>query len=223
MKRRRNVTYTRAVLPMRKKRRLQIVPYRPRANVSPGELKFHEVTVAAGAAATAGTIVTDSLVKIAQGLTESTRVGRKVTVRKVSVRGSFVLPDTNVQGDATDKIRYIMYLDKQANGATATVANILNTANVDSFLALENKNRFWVLYDKTEDMAAQAGSWDGSSDRYTQQIKHFEFHKKCNIPIEYSSTAGAITEIRSYNLGVLAISERGVTTIDSITRIRFTD
>ena len=49
------------------------------------------------------------------------------------------------------------------------------------------------------------------------------FYKTCNMPIEYDSTTGAITEIRSNNIGVLLLSRNGVCTFGSKFRVRFSD
>lgn len=53
-------------------------------------------------------------------------------------------------------------------------------------------------------------------------VRNGSFYKKCNVPLEFSSTTGAITEIRSNNIGVLLISAEGTAKFDSSIRIRFT-
>jgi len=54
----------------------------------------------------------------------------------------------------------------------------------------------------------------------------FEMYKKCNIPIEYSGTTGAITEIRSNNIFLLASSDGqadDLVTMVGNCRVRFSD
>lgn len=120
--------------------------------------------------------------------------------------------------------RLIMFVDKQANGATATVTDILESANIMSFRNLANSGRFIILMDRTMDMNCNAGGGNGSTTEYGTVETYMSFNKSCNIPIEFSSTTGAITEIRSNNIGILSIaSANNTATLDSKIRIRFSD
>lgn len=123
-----------------------------------------------------------------------------------------------------DTVRVIMFLDKQANGATAAVTDILETASFLSFNNLANSGRFQTLLDKTVTLNYMTLASDGaglvsSANKFTD----FSFHKRCNIPIEFSATTGAITEIRSNNIGVLLISRAASSALFSNIRIRFSD
>ncbi len=187
-----------------------------------GELKFFDLDLDDATIATGGT-VTDSINKIAQGITEVTRIGRKCTIRQINWRYVITLAAQTASGDTSDVVRVIMFLDKQCNGATATVANILESADFQSFNNLGNKNRFRTLSDKTYDLVARAGGGDGTTEDYGEDIVTDSFYKKCNIPIEYNAAAGAITEIQSNNIGVLLISQTGKTGFGSKIRLRFSD
>ncbi len=189
---------------------------------SGGEMKFFDLDLDDATIATGGTI-TDSINKIAQGTTEITRIGRKCTIRGINWRYVITLAASTAAGDTTDVVRVIMYLDKQCNGATATVLDILESADFQSFNNLSNKSRFRTLSDKTYDLVAHAGGGDGTTEDYGEDITTDSFYKKCNIPIEFDSTAGAITEIRSNNLGVLLISQTGKTGFGSKIRLRYSD
>lgn len=193
--------------------------YYGRFSTPGGENKFFDTTVGVATIGTGGTIFSSSLNLIPQGTTESSRIGRKCTVRSLSINGSFFLPGTVTAADGSDVFRLIIYLDKQCNGAAATVTDILETANIYSFNNLANSGRFRILKTKKVSMSATAGN--GTSSMEKQQF--FSFTLNLNLPLEFSSTTGALTEIRSNNLGVLAISQDGKCQMAFTTRIRFSD
>ncbi len=208
--------------------RTRAAPYRravPRRAIPSGELKFHDVDLD-DAGISSGVSVTDSINKIAQGVTESTRVGRKCTIKSINWRYQIKMPQRVDSALGSDTVRVIMYLDKQANGAIAASTDLLETADYQSFNNLGNSGRFLVLHDKTVDMNAQNGYGNGTTNASGELHHSFTFFKKCDIPIEFSSTAGAITEIRSNNIGVFLISKDGTSTgvsFDSKIRLRFSD
>ncbi len=190
------------------------------------ELKFHDVDVDDAAISTAGTIQNGGTINIIpQNTTESGRIGRKCTIRAIGWRYNIRLPAQASMSETSDTVRVLMYLDKQANGATASVAGILETDNYQAFNNLANKGRFLTLYDKVHNiraLSAIAGPVTGQSELVGS------FFKKCNIAIEYDNTAttGVLSTIRSNNLGILLISRDGDNTglaFDSKVRLRFSD
>ncbi len=190
-----------------------------------GELKFFDVSLD-DAVIAAGGVVTDSINKIAQGVTESERVGRKCTIKSVYWNGVLTLPEVLAQATpgAGDRVRLILYLDKQCNGATATQAGILESTAYDSYRNLANSGRFQILLDKKITLNyLTLGSNSAASHSHTQFLRQFSFYKKCNIPIEFDNTTGAITEIRSNNLGILIMDANGLSAIGSRIRLRFSD
>ncbi len=190
------------------------------------ELKFHDVDVDDAAISTAGTIQNTGTINIiAQNTTESTRIGRKCTIRAINWRYSIDLPAQASMSETAEIVRVILYLDKQCNGATATTTNILETDNYQSFNQLANKSRFRILMDRTHTITSPSGIAGPVTG-----LNQYEdsFYTKCNIPLEFdnSATTGALTTIRSNNLGVLLISKTGDATgcaFDSKFRLRFSD
>lgn len=223
---------------MRRKRR----KYRQRRRVVPGftriggyygrfakgsgETKFHDLLTVDGAMTTGGTL-TDipSINLIAQGTTESTRIGRKCNIRNILWKFDIKLAASTDKQDTTDMARVILYLDMQTNGAaTSAVTDILETANYLSFRNLANSGRFKILMDRTYAMNAPAGAGNGTTEDWGEHIIHDEFYKKCNIPLEFSGVTGAITELRSNNIGILTISrDAALTGLNGQMRIRFSD
>ncbi len=194
--------------------------------VSGGELKFFDLDIDDAVVAASGVIAQDSCNKIAQGVTEVQRVGRKCTIKAVNWRYLLILPQQDAQATPApgESIRVIVYLDKQCNGATATNTGILESADFQSFNNLANKNRFTILMDKTHSVNYNTLGSDGAGVISSNQVlKNYQWYKKCNIPIEFDAATGAITEIRSNNIGVLLVSQNGTVGFFSKMRLRFTD
>lgn len=227
-------TTTRAAKPVYAKRRRTGAGYvrtvgfygrfRGRSAGAGGEQKFFDTTFAEATVASAGAITNPSLNLIPQGVTESTRVGRKCVIKKIHFKGELKMPSSATSTLTADRLRVIVFIDKQANGAAATVASILETASIDSFRNLAESGRFLILHDKTSDLNSGSGAGNTAAGVLWGETKRtWRLNKTCNLPIEFSSTTGVITEIRSNNIGVLAISEAGLATLQYTCRVRFSD
>ncbi len=186
------------------------------------ELKFHDVDIDDATIAT-GAIIQAGVNLIAQGVTESTRVGRKCTIRQIGWKWHIKLTGATSAANTSDIVRVMIILDKQANQALPAVLDVLETSNFLSFNNLSNKKRFRTLMDRTYALNASAGGGDGTTEDYGEDSIYDSFHKKVNIPIEFNSTAGAITEITSNNLVILLASENGTSGFTSKVRLRFSD
>ncbi len=123
-----------------------------------------------------------------------------------------------------DVVRVILYLDKQANGAIATVTGLLETADYQSFNNLSNKKRFRTLMDRTYNLGHKLAQTDGTNTGSYPEVNISDtLFKKVNIDIEFDSTTGAIDEQRSNNLCILVISKNAVADIEGKMRLRFSD
>lgn len=185
------------------------------------ELKFHDVDHDDAAIATGGTVI-PSVVLIAQGVTESTRIGRKCVVKKIGWKYE-IFRNASTNPADNDQVRVILFQDKQCNGATAAVLDILETADYQSFRNLANTQRFNILHDKSYDMNAMAGGGDGTTIDQFAFSHHHDFYKVCTIPMEFDGTDGTLGTITSNNIGTLLISEFGNSGMRSKFRIRFSD
>lgn len=195
--------------------------YPTAAGAGTGELKFWDVTVNSAGVGSAG-LVHPSMNLIPQLITESGRIGRKCTIKSINWRMQHQLPGS-ASGLPGETLRVILFLDKQCNGATASVSDILANADYQSFNNLANKDRFRTLMDRVVDINETSGADNGAGSNYLTQVESDSFFMKCDIPIEFSSTTGAITEIRSNNIGVLLISRADTMDFQSEMRLRFTD
>ncbi len=176
--------------------------------------------------------VPGSAVLIGQGLTESTRIGRKAVIRSILWRGHVQLQASaaNIVSD-TQTCRILIILDTQCNGVTADPSDtngLLQTGHYLSFNNLVNKGRFRVLYDKFVEFTPVAAAGDGTTNDTGGVGRFLSFSKKnCNIPIEYSGVANpaVISEIRTNNIFGMLVNRTGASDIvlDSRFRFRFTD
>ncbi len=188
-----------------------------------GEFKFFDTQDGLSTISVLGAIQTSRNL-IPQGTGESERIGRKATLVSLHYRYSFRLPA--VAGAATqpdETMRIIIYIDKQTNGGNATVTDLLETANIRSFRNLSNTGRFSILMDK---MHSLKHSGLGGPDPTAVQnggTFNFTWSKKCELPLEFSSTMGALAELKTNNVGVLLISDRGVGQFLGNFRVRYSD
>ncbi len=183
-----------------------------------------------------GSVSTGSFLGILQGTQEDRRVGRKCVITDLHWKGRLRVPQYVTDSDLSnmdqlwDNIRLVLYIDKQTNGTAATASVLFQAATEDilSFRNIENSARFTIIHDKTyhiknepryaEDSSVNVFSWIAGPI-----VKNFNIHWKGFLPIEYNSTAGSIAEIRSNNIGAIAISENpalGTNNPEIVSRVR---
>ncbi len=160
---------------------------------------------------------------IAQGVGINQRVGRRCTIKGFHLRGFHRLPESQTNGNSSDLVRLIVVLDTQCNGLNPVLTDILEHAHLTAFYNLEHRHRFKILYDKTINLVAKAGKGQNAADGFWGQTsKYFEVNlSNISVPIIYSSTTGAVAEIRSNNIAVFAISEKGFAQIKYHSRTMF--
>jgi len=191
------------------------------------ELKFFDTAISFTADATAEVPATGQLSLIPQGVTQSTRVGRKATVKSIYCHGYAQLQPGASADASTMMVMYLMQ-DTQCNGAAATVSGAtgiftgtdLPTTNMN----LANGQRFKIL--KKWVIAFNPGA--GVTTAYSKVIRPWTFYKKCQIPLEFDSAAdtGAITTIRSNNIFLVAGTDGNSDDQISVAgscRLRFSD
>ncbi len=189
------------------------------------ELKFHDVDLDDAVISTTGE-VTPTINIIVQGTAEEERIGRKCTIKNIMWRYTLVIPEIDAQATPNPSVtaRVILFLDKQANGATAAVLDVLESTDYQSFHNLGNSQRFTTLLDRTHTLNYSGMASDGAGLVSQAEVRReYSFYKACSIPIEFSSTTGVISEIRSNNIGVLLIANGGNIAFFSKFRLRFTD
>lgn len=192
-----------------------------------GEWKYRDYTPANlnPVSGTTGDII-DSINHIPQGTNENQRIGRKVRIRRIQWRYTLTIPTESNEATppGRDSVRVIMYWDKQTNGAASTTDDILQSQDYKAYRNLTQGTRYEILYDKMHSMNYMGLTSAAANDFSTSAMgRNYSFYKKCDIPVEFNDTQGDMTEIRTNNIGVLCISENGITIMKNHFRIRYSD
>lgn len=208
-------------MPYRKSYRRKRRPYKTRSRglvrkvnrlqrtVGNKEHKFLDTTLDSVALVTTGTIT--QLSNLAQGLTDATRIGNKITVRGILLK---YISDANV----TTNSRYMLVQDKQTNGVIYANTDLLQSAAARLIIVsprnADFKRRFKVWYDKTHSFSVA-----GSGSRY---VTHFS---KMNVPCRYDTNAGDITDVQTNSFSLMTMTETaGAAVIQHVfIRIYYTD
>lgn len=188
---------------------------------SQGENKFFDTVHNFSIDFTGEVPATGQLNLIPQGVTDSTRVGRKCVIKSIQMKGQVRLVPA-ASATAADMVVIYVVLDRQANGAAAAVTDVLTGTDVTiSMLNLTNSQRFKILKKFTFALVSTAGV----TTAYNNVVKPLKWFKKCNIPLEFSGATGAITELRSNNIFLLAGSGLldDISSYVGTTRIRYSD
>lgn len=191
---------------------------------SGSEQKFFDTALSFSVDATGEVPATGQLVLIPQGVTESQRVGRKCVITSITING-LLITTFGAGGVAAVNGNTVIYLvqDKQCNGAAAAITDVFTGTALNSALRnLSNSSRFVVLKKWNWSWSPTAGV----AAAFADMAKKWYFFKKCNIPLEFSSTTGAITELKSNNLFLCAGCNGAIDDIVSVSancRVRFSD
>jgi len=154
------------------------------------------------------TVVTTPLCLPTLGTDMTQRIGRKICLKTLAIRGNLGISNTLPTPPTVSDIgvlwaRLIVLWDTQPNGANPSATDVLKTASVFSPLNLNNRDRFRVLRDKmyTFDPFAYdpAGTATTAWNKTNQNIKIFV--KLPNLETIFNATnGGTVADIASGNL-----------------------
>lgn len=196
------------------------------------ERKFLDAARSLVTVAETGTMLINSHNVVPQGNTQSERIGRKITIKALHVKGHYHLNSTAIFQQADQRIRLIFAVDKQTNGAAATLSEVLSfglaSVEINAFRNLANVSRFDILYDRVFNLPNDAVFQDSATTGDTlPKSWGFQFTKKMNLTIEYdaSATTGVIATQRTNNIFAFAIAENAdnLPSVEYIFRIRYAD
>lgn len=183
-----------------------------------------------------------SLNQVAIGGNKNNRIGNKITITNINIRGYFTRQLSNTS--QIEYIRLTLYNDKQNPQTSGTTAvgkaeqlfeeasgtSVSANSTIRKFRNYENLDRYQILHDKVYPLNV----WTLST--MTQGEARSEFMSvsiKCSIPILFEtknppSASPAIEEIRSSNIGFLcgwegADTETVQPTFHYSTRIKYYD
>jgi len=174
------------------------------------------------------------------------RVGRKIALKSLNLTGYITSVAPNPSNLAQEKIRYIIYYDKQPNGTNATWADIIkaydqtgaSSSTVHDGVNLDNRDRFVILRDRHIQLPSvnstgfqisipygtSAGSVGSGGSDAGCVVK--EFVKLKGIETQFSGTANPLTisSITTGSLGIVAQGNVGNQWLVGFkSRVRYTD
>lgn len=184
------------------------------------ELKFVDANVD-GASPAVGAVYL--LNGITQGTDYNQRIGRKVQIKSVFCRWTINVNPAQLalQGDV---VRLMIIYDAQANGVAPAITDILQIAEFDSPMNLNNRDRFKVLHDKFHTMWANTyAAGLGGIQTGTGCPKFSQKFIKCNMEEIFGGTGNTIGSIQTGSIFFLTISQNEVSGVSIYSRVRYTD
>ncbi len=209
------------------------------------ELKFYDTSLVAGALLSTGALTggehdpsaTIMLNTVVQGDNESQRIGRKITMKNIMVRGVVSVPIQAGQNaaDAPSRIFIALVLDKQTNGAQLNSEDVFTNKSANAILTtsnfnnLEFKSRFRVLGSRKFTMQnpaiANATSFSADNGIISAGLEQsFELYKDLkSMTTLYNGTTEDVANIIDNSLHIVAFTTNTVLapTISYNARLRF--
>lgn len=174
---------------------------------------------------------------VAQGTDYNARVGRKIVMKSLYVRGMIYIEAAVSGGTLSATIpaqaaRLILIADMQTNGAAPGLGDIIQTTgtspNIEAQLNLNNRDRFKVLKDKVYTFGTMSTDDGGGISAGVGPAMHsVKIYKKLNMETIFGGTDATIGSITSGGLYLVAIGSVAAGPADVncrlTSRIRFTD
>jgi len=186
------------------------------------ELKVFDTALSFNLDATGEVPVTGQLCFIQVGDTLNNRDGAVVHVKSLQIRGLLNYVPGAAANAASTMYIYIVQ-DKQCNGAAAAITDVLTSTAMKSALGnVPNQYRFKILKRIVVPMISSAGV----TTAYNNVVSPVEEYIKLNgLELRYTASAGAITDLASNNIFLLAGTDGGsddLCSFEGTARLRFT-
>lgn len=194
--------------------------FRPLGLRSTGEKKVIDTSVNTYQVNTTGSFTL--LNGCVQGSDYDDRIGRKIVMRSVFIRGmvaseqSINMATVGAGGSTSQCARMIVFLDNQPNGAAPAVTDLLNSASPFSQLNLNNRDRFRVLADETFAFGPMKifGTTAGFADNQSELVERFI--RLRHETIYNAGNAGTIGDINSGALYMFWIGDQIAGTVNDL-------
>lgn len=150
--------------------------------------------------------------QIAQGTTANQRVGRRLTITKLTIRWKTLV----TYG------RLLVVYDHQSNGTAAAITDILTVNDINGVMNLINNDRFYVMHDEyincSNNNSANQGGMAGT---FT-----WDSRKKRNSPLQNqwsNATTGGIADCTTGAIYIMWAADTTTSVLSFLSRIRYTD
>lgn len=160
---------------------------------------------------------------LAVGTGQSQRIGRKVMITDILLKGTVRFAATSSSIAAFNRVRVMVVQDMQPNGAVFAVTDVLDTADLLSYRNIPSAGRFKILYDHMFNSNPQCGGGDGTTNWYGDQWFPLRINIKCCIDMEYDADPGIIDDCVHNSVHLLALEERAApaSSMHFDTRVRY--
>lgn len=168
----------------------------------------------------AGDVGSSFVGSIDRGTDPDQRIGRKIAVSSIRVRGTISLGSSAGPLYPYSDFRIVVFYDKATKGADPAVTDVMASASVNAHKNLQNENRFTILCDQIITGPGRTGNDDGGGHKLVDFYKAF----KKPLIVEYSANEGQVSDITTGNINMLMFATDGPTTGHTFTgysRVRF--
>lgn len=141
---------------------------------------------------------------VATGADFTDRVGRKIVMKSLYMKGIIKPIDNNI---GNTLCRLIVVYDKQPNGAAPGITDVLKSSSPSAQLNMNNRDRFNIIIDKmwaigaTSDAVQQA--FAGGPTVYT-----LKKYKRLNLETLYGGTLSTIASINTGSLYMITLGDQ---------------
>lgn len=140
------------------------------------------------------------LVGLAQGTGASQRIGQRITVKSIQLRLHVQPSSAASTGPFGGVFHMALVLDRDAKGTAPSITDLYTTSDMTtSMINIGYSERFRVIK-KWQSVLYATGQEGGTGDYYGPMCVPIDYYHKEDIPVRYSSSTGAISEITGNNL-----------------------
>lgn len=141
---------------------------------------------------------------VAQGTDYTNRVGRKFVNLTVQLEGSIQPLDTTT---GPTKCRVMIIYDKQPNGALPAITDVLSASSSNSFMNLNNRDRFIVIRDINVTIG---GISNVATQAYAQSptVENVSVYKAIKMETINDGTGATVGDIQSGSIFLLTIGDQ---------------
>lgn len=155
-----------------------------------------------------------------EGTTELTRIGKTTSAYDILVTMELAfIPDALVYEEF---VSYWLYVDRQPNGATPAVLDVVATASYITQINNENRKRFKILKHGMIPLKTVVIS---AANFYAENHALSLYHSWKNNPLQilFKSNLGTVADLATNNIGMLLISKNSKAKFTSYIRVKYAD
>jgi len=193
--------------PKKQKTKTWVKPKTVSEKLAKPELKVFDTANSFSFDATGEIPSTGQLCLVTTGDTLNDRDGAVIQVKSLQLRG-FCSFQPGAGATAATSVYLYVVQDRQANGAAAAITDVLTSSNMATALGnVPNQYRFKILKRIVITLVSPAGVTTAYNSMVYPVEEYIKFYKP--IEIRYKASTGAVTDLTSNNIFLLAGTDGG--------------